>query len=141
MLKPSALHIRLSTQAQTLTLVELAPAALEGGLRWAPDTPGKIVMQTSISSSKNGVGQQKGSYQTPLGRHQIEGPRGRSGVQRLLKRSQIATGFLPEFSGYQGLSLGRIGLEMSTRCAGTSISMDRPTRWRWVSRDRLAAFE
>jgi lipoprotein-anchoring transpeptidase ErfK/SrfK len=76
--KPSALHIRLSTQAQTLTLVELAPAALEGGLRWAPDAPGKIVMQTSISSSKNGVGQQKGSYQTPLGRHQIRAKVGRA---------------------------------------------------------------
>jgi len=76
--QPSSLHIRLSTQAQTLTLVELAPAALEGGLRWAPDAPGKIVMQTSISSSKNGVGQQKGSYQTPLGRHQIRAKVGRA---------------------------------------------------------------
>jgi len=76
--QPSALHIRLSTQAQTLTLVELAPPALEGGLRWAPDAPGKIVMQTSISSSKNGVGQQKGSYQTPRGRHQIRAKVGRA---------------------------------------------------------------
>ncbi|MEN9759920.1 MAG: hypothetical protein RL676_1071 [Pseudomonadota bacterium] len=64
-------HIRISTQAQTLTLMELAPESLEGGLRWAPDAPGRVLMQTMISSSKNGVGQQRGSYQTPQGRHKI----------------------------------------------------------------------
>ena len=60
-------HIRISTQAQTLTLLRLAPESLEGGLRWAPDAAGTVVMQTLISSSKNGVGQQQGSYQTPPG--------------------------------------------------------------------------
>lgn len=64
-------HIRISTQAQTLVLLRLTPESLEGGLRWAPDASGTLVMQTSISSSKNGVGQQQGSYQTPQGRHQI----------------------------------------------------------------------
>lgn len=65
------LHIRISTQAQTLTLLKLNPDVVEGGLRWAPDAPGKILMQVLVSTSKNGVGQQKGSYQTPAGRHQI----------------------------------------------------------------------
>jgi L,D-transpeptidase YbiS len=68
----SRLHIRISTQAQTLTLLELAPdVEKEDGLRWAPNAPGKVLMQVSISSSKNGCGQQKGSYQTPVGRHRI----------------------------------------------------------------------
>ncbi len=65
------LHIRISTQAQTLTLLRLDPDVAEGGLRWAPDAPGNILMQVLVSTSKNGVGQQKGSYQTPAGRHQI----------------------------------------------------------------------
>lgn len=64
-------HIRISVPAQTLTLIELAPPALEGGLRWAPDAPGKVLMQVSISTAANGVGQQRGSYQTPLGRHVV----------------------------------------------------------------------
>lgn len=64
-------HIRISTQAQTLTLLALAPASLEGGLRWAPDAQGQVLMQVAVSTSKNGTGQQKGSYQTPLGRHTI----------------------------------------------------------------------
>jgi len=64
-------HIRISTQAQALTVLELAPDSLEGGLRWAPDAIGKVVMEVAISSSKNGTGQRRGSYQTPLGRHQI----------------------------------------------------------------------
>ncbi|NBO81743.1 MAG: L,D-transpeptidase [Betaproteobacteria bacterium] len=67
----SEYHIRISTQAQTLALLRLTPESLEGGLRWAPDASGTLVMQTLISSSKNGVGQQQGSYQTPHGRHQI----------------------------------------------------------------------
>lgn len=70
-------HIRISTQAQTLTVLDLAPESLEGGLRWAPDAPGKVVMEVAISSSKNGTGQRKGSYQTPLGRHQIRAKIGR----------------------------------------------------------------
>ena len=65
------LHIRISTQAQTLTVVALAPESLEGGLRWAPDASGRVLMQTMISSSKNGLGQQRGSYQTPQGRHVV----------------------------------------------------------------------
>ena len=65
------MHIRISTQAQSLTLLRLDQDFLEGGMRWAPDASGEILMQVPISSSKNGVGQTKGSYQTPLGRHQI----------------------------------------------------------------------
>lgn len=64
-------HIRISTQAQTLTLVKLHPDVVEAGLRWAPEAPGETLMQVLVSTSKNGVGQQKGSYQTPAGRHQI----------------------------------------------------------------------
>ncbi len=68
---PPEFHIRISTQAQTLALIRLASDALEGGLRWAPDAPGTTVMQVAISSSRNGVGERRGSYQTPQGRHQI----------------------------------------------------------------------
>lgn len=64
-------HIRISTQAQTLTLLRLAPESLEGGLRWAPDAPGTVLMHVLVSTSKNGVGEQKGSYQTPQGRHRV----------------------------------------------------------------------
>jgi lipoprotein-anchoring transpeptidase ErfK/SrfK len=71
MAEPVPFHIRISTQAQSLSLIELDPAALEGGLRWAPDAPGQVLMSVLVSTSKNGVGQQKGSYQTPLGRHYI----------------------------------------------------------------------
>ena len=68
----SRLHIRISTQAQTLTLLMLTPEVeTEDGLRWAPNAPGRILMQVAISSSKNGCGQQRGSYQTPVGRHRI----------------------------------------------------------------------
>ena len=67
----SQYHIRISSQAQTLTLLKLAPAAMEGGLRWAPDAPAQTLMQVLISTSKNGLGQQRGSYQTPQGRHKI----------------------------------------------------------------------
>lgn len=68
-MKPSAHHIRISTQAQTLTLLELAPEALEGGLRWAPSAPAGVKMEVLVSTSRNGTGQLRGSYQTPLGRH------------------------------------------------------------------------
>ncbi len=64
-------HIHISTTAQLLTLFELPHDLDDVGLRWAVPTPGKVIMQVAISSSKNGVGQQKGSYQTPQGRHVI----------------------------------------------------------------------
>ena len=70
-MQSSEFHIRISTQAQTLTLLRLAPEALEGGLRWAPDAPGAVLMHVLVSTSKNGVGQRQGSYQTPQGRHRI----------------------------------------------------------------------
>jgi L,D-transpeptidase YbiS len=73
----SDFHIRISTQAQTLTLLRLQSDIAETGLRWAPDAPGEVVMHVSVSTSKNGTGQQKGSYQTPLGRHQIRAKIGR----------------------------------------------------------------
>jgi hypothetical protein len=65
------LHIRISTQAQSLTLIHLDDDFLEGGMRWAPDAAGEVLLQVAVSSSKHGVGQTRGSYQTPLGRHQI----------------------------------------------------------------------
>jgi L,D-transpeptidase YbiS len=64
-------HIQISTTAQALTLFELPADMAEAGLRWAPNPHGKVIMQVPISSSKNGVGQQRGSYQTPQGRHFI----------------------------------------------------------------------
>jgi L,D-transpeptidase YbiS len=70
-------HLRISTQAQTLTLLRLETDAMEGGLRWAPDAPGEVIMQVPVSTSRNGTGQERGSYQTPLGRHQIRAKIGR----------------------------------------------------------------
>ena len=59
-------HIRISTQAQTLTLLQLQVEVMEDGLRWAPDAPGEVIMQVPVSTSRNGTGQERGSYQTPL---------------------------------------------------------------------------
>jgi L,D-transpeptidase YbiS len=67
----SPFHIQISTTAQILSVFELPLDASESGLRWAENPPGQLIMQTLISSSKNGVGQYKGSYQTPQGRHVI----------------------------------------------------------------------
>jgi lipoprotein-anchoring transpeptidase ErfK/SrfK len=73
----SPYHIRISTQAQTLTLLQLQVEAMEDGLRWAPDAPGDVLMQVAVSTSLNGTGQERGSYQTPLGRHQLRAKIGR----------------------------------------------------------------
>ncbi len=97
-------HIRISTQAQTLTLLRLAPEALEGGLRWAPDAPGTVLMHVLVSTSKNGVGQQQGSYQTPQGRHRI--------------RAKIGTG-----------AAFNCGSARSTPCGVTSICMAVRIAW------------
>ncbi|MFO7580244.1 L,D-transpeptidase [Nitrosomonas halophila] len=35
------------------------------------DAAGQIIQQYSVSSAKNGVGQERGSYKTPLGKHVI----------------------------------------------------------------------
>jgi L,D-transpeptidase YbiS len=70
-------HIRISTQAQTLTLLQLQVEVMEDGLRWAPDAPGDVLMQVAVSTSRNGTGQERGSYQTPLGRHQLRAKIGR----------------------------------------------------------------
>jgi L,D-transpeptidase YbiS len=67
----SPFHIQISVPAQSLRLFKLPETDFESGLRWAEHVPGTLVMQTAISSAKNGVGQQRGSYQTPLGRHII----------------------------------------------------------------------
>jgi len=94
-------HIRISTQAQTLTLLRLAPESLEGGLRWAPDAAGAVMMQTLISSSKNGTGQQQGSYQTPQGRHQIRAKIGTGAAWNTVFVGRRKTGeiWCPELAG------------------------------------------
>ena len=50
------MRIEVSTQQQTLTVL---------------DDDGELVAQYPVSTALNGVGQVKGSYQTPLGRHII----------------------------------------------------------------------
>lgn len=80
-MKFSHLHIRVSVAAQTLTLMELAPEVVSSNdpdARWAADAPGRSLMQVLVSTSKNGTGQQKGSFQTPLGRHVIRAKVGKA---------------------------------------------------------------
>ncbi len=97
----SSYHIRISTQAQTLTLIQLAPESLEGGLRWAPDAAGTVLMRTLISSSKNGTGQQRGSYQTPQGRHLIRAKIGAGAAWNTVFVGRRKTGEIwsPELAG------------------------------------------
>lgn len=64
-------HIQISTTGQSLTLYRLYSDATEKGLRWADRPEGQMVMQVPVSTSRNGVGQKQGSYQTPQGRHFI----------------------------------------------------------------------
>jgi L,D-transpeptidase YbiS len=63
-------HILISIADQRLWFYEGLPAAID---RWSPE--GLLALEPAleyaISSSKNGVGQKMGSYQTPLGRHRI----------------------------------------------------------------------
>lgn len=73
-------HIRISVSDQKLSLVALEPQALEGARRWLPDAPGRLLMQVAISSAAKGTGQQRGSYQTPLGRHMIRAKIGRGAL-------------------------------------------------------------
>jgi len=70
-------HIRISISDQKLSLMALEPQALEGARRWLPDAPGRLLMQVPISSAAKGVGQLRGSYQTPLGRHMVRAKIGR----------------------------------------------------------------
>ncbi|MFZ9102629.1 MAG: L,D-transpeptidase family protein [Burkholderiaceae bacterium] len=66
----TAQHILISIAEQRLSLYEGLSDQLE---RWNPAALAALepVLQYAISSSKNGVGQKMGSYQTPLGRHRI----------------------------------------------------------------------
>ena len=64
-------HIQISTATQLLSVYELPSESVQPELIWAQSPVGRLVMQVLISSSKNGVGQQRGSYQTPQGRHII----------------------------------------------------------------------
>ena len=66
----TAQHILISIAEQRLSLYEGLSAQLD---RWNPEALSALepVLQYAISSSKNGVGQKMGSYQTPLGRHRI----------------------------------------------------------------------
>ncbi|SDY21169.1 L,D-transpeptidase catalytic domain [Nitrosomonas halophila] len=52
----SGMSIVVSISLQQLTLLDAA---------------GQIIQQYSVSSAKNGVGQERGSYKTPLGKHVI----------------------------------------------------------------------
>lgn len=102
-MKPGNLHIRVSTAAQLLTLIELAPEVMSSNdpdARWAPDAPGRLRMQVSVSTSKNGTGQQKGSYQTPLGRHMIRAKVGRCAALNTVFVGRRPTGeiWTPELS-------------------------------------------
>ncbi|MFZ9757640.1 MAG: L,D-transpeptidase family protein [Burkholderiaceae bacterium] len=66
----TAQHILISIAEQRLSLYEGLSDQLD---RWNPEALSALepVLQYAISSSKNGVDQKMGSYQTPLGRHRI----------------------------------------------------------------------
>ena len=66
----TAQHILISIAEQRLSFYEGLSDQLD---RWNPEVLSALepVLQYVISSSKNGVGQKMGSYQTPLGRHRI----------------------------------------------------------------------
>ncbi len=63
-------HILISIAEQRLWFYQGLSPDLD---RWDPQALASLkpVLQYGISSSKNGVGQKMGSYQTPLGRHRI----------------------------------------------------------------------
>jgi L,D-transpeptidase YbiS len=63
-------HILISIAEQRLWFYEDLPTTVD---RWNPEGLSALepALQFAISSSKNGVGQKMGSYQTPLGRHRI----------------------------------------------------------------------
>lgn len=65
-------HIRISIQAQRLHLFGLAGLSTPED-RWDPDAFAGIAPTLSfdISSSRNGIGQDQGSFRTPVGRHYI----------------------------------------------------------------------
>ena len=88
----SPFHIQISIAAQTLSLLKLEDPAVSTDARWAPDPSGQILMQVSISSSKNGVGQQRGSYQTPCGRHYIRAKIGADAAENTVFVGRRPTG-------------------------------------------------
>jgi hypothetical protein len=63
-------HIHISITEQQLRFYDQLAASVDP---WAPKAlvSQEPALQFAISSSKNGVGQQMGSYKTPLGRHRI----------------------------------------------------------------------
>lgn len=71
-MRESHSHIRISIQAQRLHLFDLAGLNAPED-RWDPDALVAITPQLSfdISSSRNGIGQDQGSFRTPMGRHYI----------------------------------------------------------------------
>jgi L,D-transpeptidase YbiS len=99
-------HIQIAIAAQTLTLFRLtdsaeSPASDESDdARWTSEINGRILMQVSISSSKNGVGQQRGSYQTPRGRHYIRAKIGQGAAENTVFVGRRPTGEIwsPELS-------------------------------------------
>jgi L,D-transpeptidase YbiS len=89
---PAPFHIHISIANQMLTLFEVSSEHLNGLLRWQSTTPGQVRLQVPISSSKNGVGQQRGSYQTPLGRHYIRAKIGQGAAENTVFVRRRPTG-------------------------------------------------
>jgi lipoprotein-anchoring transpeptidase ErfK/SrfK len=67
----SSSHITISIQAQRLHVYTLP--AQEAVDRWDPDAIRRLTpcLSVDISSSRNGIGQDQGSFRTPIGRHYI----------------------------------------------------------------------
>ena len=72
-------HIRISIQAQRLYLYDLTDSEDATLNRWDSAAASALVPRLSmdISSARNGIGQDQGSFRTPIGRHYIRAKIGR----------------------------------------------------------------
>lgn len=73
------MQIDISTQQQTLTVL---------------DDDGELLAEYAVSTALNGVGQDKGSYRTPLGRHIIRAKIGQDAPANTVFVGRRATGEL-----------------------------------------------
>lgn len=71
---------------------------------------GQLVKEYPISTAKNGIGSQSGSFKTPLGLHQIAEKIGANSPQNTIFESRVSTGrtWQPENRSEEDLILSRI---------------------------------
>ncbi|MEY3969705.1 MAG: hypothetical protein RL617_718 [Pseudomonadota bacterium] len=145
--------IEISIEDQRLRLFESPDAEPEG----ASGSKVTLLKDYSISSSKNGVGQELGSYKTPLGRHVIRAKIGDGAPLHSVFVRRLPTGevWSPELANHYGERdwiLTRIlwlcGRERGHNRFGSVDTMKRyiysmaaRPRQRWANPDQSGAFE